>query len=347
MYIIHTADLHLESSLETNLDAVKAQGRKKELISNCARLMEYAQDNNVSKIIIAGDLFDDTKVSSRTKNHLLDLIESNSNIDFFYICGNHDEEFILKEKTCLPDNLYLFGNEFKTYHFDNVDITGINYQSNYDFSKLILNPEKINIVIMHGDIDKDIKLSLLKNKSIDYLALGHIHKFSIGKIDDRGIYAYPGTLEGRGYDESGEKGFIKLNVTDKVKTEFVPFALRVIHDISLDITKFETYHEIRRNLDLKLAEISENDIVSVNLVGNYSLDLVKQNEILSDVLNDRFYFARINDLSTLKINPKDYENDISLKGEFIRNVLASKLNEEDKNRVIEYGIKALLKEDFE
>ena len=162
MYIIHTADLHLESSLETNLDAVKAQGRKKELISNCARLMEYAQDNNVSKIIIAGDLFDDTKVSSRTKNHLLDLIESNSNIDFFYICGNHDEEFILKEKTCLPDNLYLFGNEFKTYHFDNVDITGINYQSNYDFSKIILNPEKINIVIMHGDIDKDIKLSLLK-----------------------------------------------------------------------------------------------------------------------------------------------------------------------------------------
>ena len=105
--------------------------------------------------------------------------------------------------------------------------------------------------------------------------------------------------------------------------------------------------DIRRNLDLKLADISENDIVSVNLVGNYSLDLVKQNEILTDVLNDRFYFARINDLSTLKINPKDYENDISLKGEFIRNVLASNLNEEDKNSVIEYGIKALLKEDFE
>ena len=77
------------------------------------------------------------------------------------------------------------------------------------------------------------------------------------------------------------------------------------------------------------------------------LKLVDEPGVLSDVLNDRFYFARINDLSTLKINPKDYENDISLKGEFIRNVLASKLNEEDKNRVIEYGIKALLKEDFE
>jgi DNA repair exonuclease SbcCD nuclease subunit len=347
MYIIHTADLHLESSLETNLDPIKAQSRKKELISNCARLLEYAQENNCSKIIIAGDLFDDTKISSRTKNHMLDLINSNNNIDFFYICGNHDEEFILKENNNLPSNLYLFGNDFKTYHFDNLDITGINYHSSYDFNKLILNPEKINILIMHGDIDKEIKLADLKNKSIDYLALGHIHKFSMGKIDDRGVYAYPGTLEGRGYDEAGEKGFIKLNVTDNIKTEFVPFALRTIHEINFDISKFETYHEIRRNLDLKIADISENDILSINLVGNYSLDMVKQNEILTEFLNDRFYFARINDLSTLKINPKDYENDISLKGEFIRNVLASKLKEEDKNRVIEYGIKALLKEEFE
>lgn len=347
MYIIHTADFHLESSLETNLDPIKAQERKKELISNCARLLEYAQENNVSKIIIAGDLFDDAKVSTRTKNHLMDLIDSNRNIDFFYICGNHDEEFILKENTTLPDNLYVFGNEFKTYHFDDLDITGINYLPSYDFNKLVLNPLKKNILIMHGDIDKDIKLEELKNKSIDYLALGHIHKFSLGKIDDRGIYAYPGTIEGRGFDEVGEKGFIKLNVTDKIKTEFVPFALRIIHEVNLDISKYETYHEIRRNLDLTLSEISENDMVSVNLVGTYSLDMVKQNEILANVLNERFYFARVNDLSKLKVNPKDYENDISLKGEFIRNVLQSKLNEEDKNSVIEYGIKALLKEDFE
>ena len=41
---------------------------------------------------------------------------------------------------------------------------------------------------------------------------------------------------------------------------------------------------------------------------------------------------------------KKYVNDVSLKGEFIRNVMNSNLSQEEKVKVIEYGIKALIKE---
>ncbi|MGX8704776.1 MAG: metallophosphoesterase family protein, partial [bacterium] len=65
-----------------------------------------------------------------------------------------------------------------------------------------------NIVMLHGDITNlnSIPLSMLKERNIDYLALGHIHKFQKGKLDDRGIWVYPGCLEGRGFDEEGPKG---------------------------------------------------------------------------------------------------------------------------------------------
>ena len=56
----------------------------------------------------------------------------------------------------------------------------------------------------------------LKEKNIDYLALGHIHEYSQGQIDLRGKYAYSGCLEGRGFDELGEKGFILIDVSDGV-----------------------------------------------------------------------------------------------------------------------------------
>ena len=84
----------------------------------------------------------------------------------------------------------------------------------------------------------------------------------------------------------------------------------------------------------------------IRLIGKYNIDLVKQNDMLNVELNDQYYFVRIKDDSTLKINIDDYKNDISLKGEFIRNVLNSDLKENEKAEVIEYGIKALLKEEI-
>lgn len=70
---------------------------------------------------------------------------------------------------------------------------------------------------MHGQIrdtsGKDkINVSKLRNKNIDYLALGHIHTFTSIKIDDRGTGVYSGCLEGRGFDECEDKGFVELTI---------------------------------------------------------------------------------------------------------------------------------------
>ena len=203
--------------------------------------------------------------------------------------------------------------------------------------------------MLHGDITNlnSIPLSMLKERNIDYLALGHIHKFQKGKLDDRGIWVYPGCLEGRGFDEEGPKGFVLLDITEKsIESKFVPFSKRILHDIKVDITNCDSWIEIRRNVNLKLTDIPQSDMVRVRLTGSYDLSLIKQNELLEQALNQQYYFARVSDESRLRINPKDYENDISLKGEFIRDVLSSKLSEDDKVRVIEYGIKALMKEEI-
>ena len=61
--------------------------------------------------------------------------------------------------------------------------------------------------------------------------------------------------------------------------------------------------------------------------------------------NEIYYFVKIYDETTLKIDYMDYEKDASLKGEFIRLVLTQKLTEEEKRKIIETGIKALSKEE--
>lgn len=352
MKIIHTADLHIDSSLIKNLNSNVIKERRRELLYNFERLINYAIENEIDIILISGDLFDKAKISLKTKDYILGLIKENPNINFFYVQGNHDDSDIFTDLDSLPDNFKIFSNKWKTYSFNECDITGINYNNitkDYLYNTLSLKKEKINIVMLHGAIDGDDKIDLKKlaNKNIDYLALGHIHKYQKGEIDNRGIFIYPGCLEGRGFDEIGPKGFNLIEIKNNtLSSNFIPFAKRIIHIIDIDITSIESWNEIKKIINLKLNGISYDDMIQVVLNGYYTIDLVKQIDIFESILNDKYYFARIVDNSKLKIDIKEYENDISLKGEFIRNVMDSKLSLDEKNKIIEYGIKALLEEEI-
>ena len=58
MKLIHCADLHLDSKMNTNLEGLQLKERKGELLNSFVRMVDYADKNRVSAILIAGDLFD-------------------------------------------------------------------------------------------------------------------------------------------------------------------------------------------------------------------------------------------------------------------------------------------------
>ena len=65
MKIIHCADLHLDSKMTSNLDREKARERKNELLLTYKRMIDYANKEGITDIIIAGDLFDTKNVSKK------------------------------------------------------------------------------------------------------------------------------------------------------------------------------------------------------------------------------------------------------------------------------------------
>lgn len=68
MKIIHCADLHLDSKMTSNLSKEQAKERKMEILRTYSRMIEYARNNDVKAIIIAGDLFDTRNVSATARN---------------------------------------------------------------------------------------------------------------------------------------------------------------------------------------------------------------------------------------------------------------------------------------
>ena len=360
MKIIHCSDLHLDSKMETNLDKEKARERKNEILITFERMVNYAKENEVKVIIIAGDLFDKKTITIKAKNTVKNAIISNPEIDFVYLKGNHDEAGFLDEDEELPQNLKTFNSyNWTTYDYDDLTISGIEFGNveNYEiYNSLILEKNKKNIVVMHGqESETDVKdkaeiinLKALKNKNIDYLALGHIHTYKKGKLDNRGVYCYSGCLEGRGFDECGEKGFVLLELkNDKIKTKFIPFSSRTLYEVNVDLTGITENNEIENKIKDELKDIPQTSLVKLVLGGEVEIGGQRDIEYLTKKFESDFYYLKIEDKPQFKIDYMKYQNDISLKGEFIRTVIDQKdLTEEEKSKIISTGIKALSGEDI-
>jgi len=347
MKLIHCADLHLDSPMEANLSPEKAKERKGEILATFSKMVRLAAEGGVAAILISGDLFDSNHITKRTERYVLDLIASYPELAFFYLAGNHDRGTSIRFADSKPDNLYTFDEGWSSYNFGEVTIVG---SERPDPETLLLDEDALNIVMMHGQErsgkgmqgENAIRFSLLKNKNIDYLALGHLHEYRTAQIDARCTACYSGCLEGRGFDECGQKGYVLLETTGKgITHRFVPMARRTLHTVACDISGFSTQVELENRLMEAVSGIPSTDLVKVELVGHCPVEQMKDTGHLLGVLSDAFYFAKIVDKSRLLIDPESYRNDISLKGEFVRRVMASNLKEEEKERVIACGFRAL------
>lgn len=362
MKIIHCADLHLDSKMTANLSKEKAKERKMEILRTFSKMVQYAKANQVKAILIAGDLFDTRNVSATARNMVRDVILQNPEIDFLYLKGNHDNDNFLSKLDELPENLCLFNDKWTTYSYGEVTISGLELNAENSltaYNSLVLDHGKYNIVTLHGQLaeykSKDkaeiISLDNLKSKNIDYLALGHVHAYRMERLDARGVYCYPGCLEGRGFDECGEKGFMVLDInpaTHTASTEFVTMASRSLYTIPVDVTGISTTQDAAARMEKALAETqyTSKSLVKFILQGEVNVECELETAFLEEQFAEYFYFVKVCDETKLLVNYKDYEKDASLKGEFIRMVYASDLTEEEKSQIIRTGILALQGEEI-
>ncbi len=366
MKMIHCADLHLDSRMNSNLTGEKAKERKTELLGTFVRMVDFASEHDVRAILIAGDLFDTKRISALARNTVYETITSHPGILFFYLPGNHEEDAFLASIPSMPENLKTFGDSWTIYEGHNVTVagavmTGDNAGALY--ASLQEDPSRFNIVMLHGQIadypssgsdTPVIAVSELRDRNISYLALGHVHQHQEGKLPPSGIWCYPGCLEGRGFDETGEHGFVLLDIDTKalrVNTTFVPFARRRLYAPEVDVTGcMSTLQMIDRAgkvLDSPGAP-GPDDLVKLVLTGEVDISCEKNPLLIDEHFAQDYYFFRTDDRTKLAVDYRDFALDASLKGEFVRTVqMDATLTEKEKAEVIRCGIQALSEEEIE
>ncbi len=345
MKLIHCADLHLGSKISSKFPKEIALERRAEVRDSFRRMVGYANENKIDVIVLAGDVFDTEKPFKKDKDFFYSVVANNPDIDFLYLRGNHDT---LGERRAFP-NLKTFDTEWTAYTYGDVTISGIETckeNATALYSTLALSPESKNIVVMHGmagdstGIDK-VHVGRLRGKYIDYLALGHIHEYTIGKIDERGIWAQSGCLEGRGFDETGDKGFIVVDIGEKMTHTFVPFSEKKIVLATLDVSGVADAYGAYR-LAMESLALERSGIYRIELVGETDAITDSFAEDLQKYLAGACAFVSVKDRTKKRIDVSAYACDTSLKGEFVRTVYANTAyTDEEKAQIVAYGLRAL------
>lgn len=352
MKIIHTGDLHIGSAF-VGLSQEKAILRRAELTDGFRRLCFYAKDNGVTAVLIAGDFFDSNAIAPHIKREVLSAMAQAKPVCFFYVSGHHDNAFDFEGA---PDNFYTFGGmqAWKSYRLpENVIVTGADTKR-FDeaFSALpAFDPNAFNLLLLHGDTNGEIPLGILKNRNIDYIALGHVHAptMTAERLDGRCKHRYCGCFEGRGFDELGRRGCFLLRIErGKIYEEqFLSFATREMAQIRVDISRCREYFDVEGEVTEALRGVRKEDCVKIVLKGTHKAELRKDVSLLSQRLAPHYFRVEIVDESRAQVDLDTATLDRTERGEFIRECRKTEMDEAFRAEVMEVGLKALSGEDID
>lgn len=356
MKILHVADLHLEGGYN-RVGNEKNKILKEEGLLFFEQLVSAAKSEKAEAVMICGDLFDKLAVRKSTIKYITERIAQNPGIKFFYCLGNHDHKLAFEEDR--PENLIIFPPEFTKYDLGEVVIGGnsvIKYVKRDFVGSVDFDKNRLNIFMLHAHLSSanyddclTFEVKDLKNKNIDYLALGHVHTRMEGKIDERGEWVYAGNGGKYGFGNY-PRGYIIIEVKDgKLSWERKNFKLlRNFYDVDVDISTCENFKDLKARILESTQKIGRENFVRVVFKGECEENFEKHTQMLIDEFSEKFFYFDIRDESKIKIDlEKIAAETLSLKAEMIKLIFASNLSDAQKDACVKAGISALRGEEVE
>lgn len=348
---LHTADLHLGASVSASPSV--ANERRQEALLTLERLFSICKNNEIPLMLIAGDLLENNSVEPKFFEGFLRQVSANPEITVVFSAGNHDpltadSPFL---NYSLPENLIVLSTEDDCVEIESlpVRIYGKSFGSVYmagktNFSIPVTEDEKLNIMVLHGDFAGDslgeynpISRQFIELSKMDYIALGHIHSFSPPEKIGKTYFAYPGTPEPHGFDETGVKGAIAGEISkNEFRYEFIPCARRSYEVVNADVSAAangaEATEIIKNILKEKFGDSYENNFYKIILEGEISANAVLDCDEIRTRLNEGIYFVKLRDNTVLHTDLQVLRNENSIKGKFVNLMLEKIENATDSDK---------------
>ncbi len=352
--ILHTADIHFDTPFSgmTPKEALKS---KEELKQVFEKIIKMTVEKEIDILLIAGDIFDNLSVNKTTLYFIKNCFENISKVKVFISPGNHDP---FNEKSFYnivewPNNVYIFKGAMENVILEDLNtiVWGAGFNTPHVNKSLLKEVKRVeeynNIMVLHGEITntKDgneynpITEEEIARSNMDYIALGHRHKFSDVKRIENTYYSYSGCPQGRGFDELEDKGIILIELKDKfVESKFVRTSIRNYYEKEINIQGCFGYSEVKNKIinGIPINHRKDN-FYKIILKGEVCEEFTLNEEFLQESLKDEFHFVKIIDKSEIKLDINELIKGYSLKSIFAKKIyerLQSAETEEERESII-------------
>ena len=346
MKFVHIADMHFDSPFSTLSDKGNlGEKRRLEQRKIFKKVIDYIKDKRIEYLFIAGDLYEHKYVKKSTIEYIDNLFREIKETRIFIAPGNHDP--YLKKSYYnnyqWSENVHIFKSKLERIELEDVDIYGYGFEDFYcpkvNIEELeIKNPEKLNVLIIHGTLDGSTKEEKQYNPiskkelaatGFDYVALGHIHK---NNYEPDGKIIYPGSTISLGFDELGKHGMIVGDIK-RQDLRFIPLDETEFVEEEIECTEITSIEQLAEIIKEK--EIEENKLYKIILTGkrNFEINIY---DLYKYELNDRI--IKIKDKTKLNYDIEKISRERTLKGLFVKEMIEEMQKEEYDEEIIEKAL---------
>ncbi len=351
------SDPHLDAPFAW-ADPNAARRRRQALRDTLARIIALAQEIRPAAVLCGGDLYEHDRASPDTAEFLRAQFERLHPIPVFIAPGNHDwygPESAYHRTTWSP-NVHIFASDslepialadgvtlWGGAHFTPARTQGFLEDFRVDRSGLHLAlfhgserttfPLEGKGQIMHAPFDVD----QIERAGLHHVFLGHYHK-----PRDADRYTYPGNPDPLTFGEDGERGVVIAACLPDgtVSRRRRHVAVSEVSDLVIDVTGCNSRQEVFERVIQTLAPLS--GVARITLAGDVGTAVdVRDEDLRREELAPRLDGLVVRTRIRPAYDLASIAQELTVRGQFVRDVQASELSEDERLRVLVTGLRAL------
>lgn len=324
MKFLHIADVHLDSPF-LGLSFLPSElfcQIKNAIQLSFEKAVNFAIDNDVDLVLLAGDTFDSIHPTPQSKiffaNQIKRLVDRQ--IQVVMVLGNHDysqiDDLLLNESPyfkIIGSNEQIEQVDFMTKLQYKYRVVGFSYQHNHITEDIIAKyPPKSTSIYTIGlahagmkqsSVDQNnyapFTLNEVKDLNYDYFALGHIHLRQV--LSQEPWIVYSGNLQGRHVNEKDAKGFYFGQVDEQsqnTQLQFIDVSPIVWQTVDLILDEpFKSTTKLCAKIQNLLADnnlrptLFTVNIIGAELLSDAQLDMLNDKSMYEELSNNLQYHS--------------------------------------------------------
>lgn len=358
MKLVLFSDLHLDAPfawLGGNQDA--ARRRRQALRETLRRIAALAAEVRADALLCAGDLYEHERATDDTGEFLRRTFADLAPTRVFLAPGNHDwfGPRSLYHRVSWTENVHLF----REAYLEPVELAagltlwgaGHRAPANTDgfLDGFHVGRDGVHLGLFHGSMLSPLtaledgkvahapfELEQIARSGLAHAFLGHFHRPS-----SSAFHTYPGNPDPLTFGEDGERGAVVIEVGSDggVRREARAVNVTRSHDVEVDVTGCASSQDVRDLVSSRL--LGRAGVARVTLTGSLpsSVD-VRLTDVQTVPNSLEGFIVRLNGLRAAY----DYEaiaTEATVRGQFVRDVQAADLTEENRRKILETGLRAL------